>query len=91
MKLTNIVAATAVAAAISIPAIAGTSMSMNHDNKQMMKGAMTHHGGMGAMTPEMMKQKQEMMKKHMANMEKRLANVEALLQELIALQKKKSL
>ncbi len=89
MKLPNIIAATAVATAISIPAIAGTGMAMNHDGKQMMKGAMADNGGMGAMTPEMMQQKQEMMKKHMANMEKRLANVEALLQELMELQKNK--
>ncbi len=41
MKTYRIVAATTLAAAISIPAIAGTNMSMNHDNKQMMKGAMT--------------------------------------------------
>ena len=90
MKLSNMIATTALLAALSVPALADTaSMPMNQGNIQMMKGGMGQGGGMGMMNPEMMKQKQEMMKKHMATMETRLANIEALLKELVELQKKK--
>ncbi|WP_456408007.1 hypothetical protein [Thiolapillus sp.] len=96
MKPNNLIAATALLAVLSIPAMADSTtmpmkpgqMAMNHDNMQMMKGGMAQGGGMGMMNPEMMKQKQEMMKKHMATMETRLANIEALLKELVELQKK---
>ena len=46
---------------------------------------------MSRMNPEKMKEMMQMKKKHMQTMENRLANIEELLQQLVELQKQKSL